>query len=1437
MMKMAKFNIFITLLLTSGAIATICLLRNLNIGVMLLSMNHIHGAIQIMPWFISSWLVNHSSRDINTKSSSGVLIQDRRFDQSLNSSSAIEFNAPKLENARFLNKNEIESITPKLENTHRTTENKTSQSPNMNIGMILQTMPPGDVLFSYGNRAHLPFHLHWLCNTAGWPDVHKRTLLAVQDQFSVDQIHKLSSNVKTFIVPESSKTYGFYSKGYRKLTIKRVQILVELLKTGRGVVMFEGDAVWLRNIMQDSNIFGQHRKHDFALYRDGPGGQNIGAGLMSMKGNSKGVLKIWTSVLEELTRDMQRHLKQPDTVNYEPKNGRDLHEQEIFKKLLPIMIKSGELKTIDLDRCLYASGLWYIAEYKKEYKARCSNQFSYPSVLNNNYIVGNKEKEQRAIASKHWFYGKGKCLNWEKTLAAAMETFGAKIHQIRNTKSNTFYKKDGDSVMAIPSDLISKLQQEFDETSKSAKVEMLNGKDRRPSYPFITGDGFRSACKFRCEDEYDGCSFSPSEVSDGSCIFVATTNLKTFSSTSKYLHALANIMHEISAEFNVVTHNGDSSTPDGDDWHVGEGTVWTEQFSHLLSTPNLKMWLASNCHWKGSLQSKPTKLVCIPLGIENRYNAIGHAPQKYFYWMKRRAQVQATKKLLVSFTADARKPFRAPALAALNAPWITRKNFASHEAWYTAVQDHKFVACPIGHGYDTHRVWEVLLGGSIPIVESTTMNSMYENLPVLIVNEWSAVTIELLDTVYSQFLHREDFLVDKLFFSYWSKRYGLTRGVTIDQIETRTLSKDRIHFIRECKYLATDEQKECIKKSELIDTEYKTETKRIFDQASQSVRENWHNWRGFDFSHEQDEKVLAFTICVQGDSVSNIETKKTARKATSAIDIQNLCHVQLEAMKLWGREHGITFRQVTDDLGGTMHRAPHWLKVVFAHAFLSLDFDIVFFLDADAVVADVSWNIREYTDAIIPRKELKLWTATDDTVDWHSTGELIFRKHNVTMSFLQDWYRMSEPFFGTTVPDIALRKETAGLSTNPYHFKNQENSPMGKSAPLKRCNSYEIYHEQGCLGQFYRVSSHYKKYLSIVNADRFRTIFLGASATPILHACCRNRKEQANMLASCVQHMEKTLNARQSRKSEKIRQDPSKTASAMSNVLTGIPKIVIVTASKTYSEMQFMQHQYARKHMVPWHWCQSKPGAGHHVKPRCLLDAAKANPEIEWLYWMDGDSTVNPRFWGIPPTFFLSNIKDDIIWVASDSQDMNTGTFFVRNRHDGHAMLRQWQDRIDSGIFSWSDQHAMRSIIVDTIIHRIDPSTTATYTSCGGPRWSPSKCDQVSCQLLKPVLNGFRCGGSLALISPSSLTQPFYFLPQTYPNFAPPYYHLETRTKDAFLWHPAGASGLGLARFAQRPTDKKILEAWYNEMGGEVTKQRTYNEFFRSIYNDSNSEK
>jgi hypothetical protein len=165
---------------------------------------------------------------------------------------------------------------------------------SMKLDHLIAQMPPGEILFSFGNIDYLPFHLHWICNTAAWSEIHERTLIVTDDRASMRAIQSLSNRVRVFVLPEGSKAYGFYSKGYRQLTIQRVAVLVEILKTGRGVVMFEGDAVWTRNVLEDPNVTDSKRLHDLALYRDGSLGEMIGAG-ECVRFRHKYLLRSWLS--------------------------------------------------------------------------------------------------------------------------------------------------------------------------------------------------------------------------------------------------------------------------------------------------------------------------------------------------------------------------------------------------------------------------------------------------------------------------------------------------------------------------------------------------------------------------------------------------------------------------------------------------------------------------------------------------------------------------------------------------------------------------------------------------------------------------------------------------------------------------------------------------------------------------------------------------------------------------------------------------------------------------------------------------------------------------------------------------------------------------------------------------------------------------------------
>lgn len=81
--------------------------------------------------------------------------------------------------------------------------------------------------------------------------------------------------------------------------------------------------------------------------------------------------------------------------------------------------------------------------------------------------------------------------------------------------------------------------------------------------------------------------------------------------------------------------------------------------------------------------------------------------------------------------------------------------------------DHKFILCPRGNGVDTHRMWEAIYCGVIPVVQRHKTHSGLEgNLPILFVDSYYEVTEDLLNKTYEQF-KTKTWNTDMLKVSWW----------------------------------------------------------------------------------------------------------------------------------------------------------------------------------------------------------------------------------------------------------------------------------------------------------------------------------------------------------------------------------------------------------------------------------------------------------------------------------------------------------------------------------------------------------------------------------------------------------------------------------------------------------------------------------------------
>ena len=79
---------------------------------------------------------------------------------------------------------------------------------------------------------------------------------------------------------------------------------------------------------------------------------------------------------------------------------------------------------------------------------------------------------------------------------------------------------------------------------------------------------------------------------------------------------------------------------------------------------------------------------------------------------------------------------------------------------------YKFVLAPQGEGIDTHRVWEAILFGNIPIIKSSSLNKLYKDFPVVIVKSWKEITYKKLK-LYSKKFSNPTYSYEKLLLNYW----------------------------------------------------------------------------------------------------------------------------------------------------------------------------------------------------------------------------------------------------------------------------------------------------------------------------------------------------------------------------------------------------------------------------------------------------------------------------------------------------------------------------------------------------------------------------------------------------------------------------------------------------------------------------------------------
>jgi hypothetical protein len=104
--------------------------------------------------------------------------------------------------------------------------------------------------------------------------------------------------------------------------------------------------------------------------------------------------------------------------------------------------------------------------------------------------------------------------------------------------------------------------------------------------------------------------------------------------------------------------------------------------------------------------------------------------------------------------------------------FITWERYSGEDAQASYINDlcdSNFVICPFGNGYDSYRVWESLYCGAIPIVPRCVLFERFEKLPLIMIDDWSLLSLDLIQSKYDDLKARGG-CYDQADLDYWEKR-------------------------------------------------------------------------------------------------------------------------------------------------------------------------------------------------------------------------------------------------------------------------------------------------------------------------------------------------------------------------------------------------------------------------------------------------------------------------------------------------------------------------------------------------------------------------------------------------------------------------------------------------------------------------------------------
>ena len=294
--------------------------------------------------------------------------------------------------------------------------------------------------------------------------------------------------------------------------------------------------------------------------------------------------------------------------------------------------------------------------------------------------------------------------------------------------------------------------------------------DRVSSYPYISGDTFRSISNIVIDDlstnfveniklQINYIINQPSVLKNNQIIiFVELSCINSETNQELLLSVASDIFQSIPSstkqkiKIKYIFHNGDR--------------VPSKSFYEML---------LSYCHkiFSVNVHDELANLIPLPIGIENYHIAQnGSLKNLTKNVIIRNNQILSSlnKNILIfaCFNTNTNPKSRDPlAKLTVRYGYSFHKNL-SKAKFSNMLSQALFTLCPVGNGMDTHRIWESLAVGSVPVVlKGSIANSLTDQLPIHCVNSWESflsLKPEYLKNLYANYSKKT---ILKMYFDYW----------------------------------------------------------------------------------------------------------------------------------------------------------------------------------------------------------------------------------------------------------------------------------------------------------------------------------------------------------------------------------------------------------------------------------------------------------------------------------------------------------------------------------------------------------------------------------------------------------------------------------------------------------------------------------------------